>query len=129
MSWQQIIFDVLTYGLLIYSSALLSFYVFIGIYSIGETRRYLRKNSFTDYTLLASSDHTPGISIVAPAYNEGTTIIQNVRSLLSIYYPQVELIIVNDGSKDDSLQKLIEAYQLEKVPVLVDAKLPTTIFN
>jgi cellulose synthase/poly-beta-1,6-N-acetylglucosamine synthase-like glycosyltransferase len=125
MSWQQLIFDVLTYGILIYSSVLLSSYVFIGIYSIGETRRYLHKNSFTDYNLLASSEETPGVSIIAPAYNEGATIIENVRSLLSIYYPQLELIVVNDGSKDDSLQKLIDAYQLEKVSYDIKEALAT----
>lgn len=124
MSWQQIIFDILTYSILGYSIILLLFYVFIGLYSIGETRRYLLKNSFTDYSVLASSTETPGVSIIAPAFNEGATVIENVRSLLSVYYPNLELIVVNDGSKDDSLQKLIDAYQLEIVPVYVHEQIP-----
>ncbi|WP_257089853.1 glycosyltransferase [Sphingobacterium sp. E70] len=46
------------------------------------------------------------------------TIIENVRSLLSLYYHNLEIIIVNDGSKDDSMQKLIAAYELESTSFL-----------
>ena len=116
--WKLVLYDLFSYGILIYSVTLLASYIFIGIYSIGETRKYLRKSSFTDYNLLASSSYSPSVSILAPAYNEGANIIENVRSLLSIHYNQLELIVINDGSKDDSMQKLIEAYQLEPVDYL-----------
>lgn len=121
--------DILIYlvvsGLFFYSVVLIFFYVFIGINSIGETREYLHKNSFTDYRLLAASPHAPTVSILAPAYNEGATIVENVRSLLSLYYNKLELVVINDGSKDDSLQKLIDAYQLEKVDFFVNYHIPT----
>jgi len=125
MSWQMIISHILTYGLFIYSVVLVLFYIFIGTYSIGETKKYLHKNKFTDYRTLASSQHSPSVSIIAPAYNEGASIIENVRSLLSIYYSNLEVIIVNDGSKDDSLQKLIDAYQLEKINFFVRNQIKT----
>lgn len=117
--------DLLTYGIFIYAVVLLLSYIFIGVFSIGETRGYMRENHFTDYRLLASSPHAPSVSILAPAYNEGATIIENVRSLLSLYYSNIEVIIINDGSKDDSLQKLIEAYDLEKVEHFVNYQLTT----
>src|SRR5450759_1656779 len=110
MNWQKLIFDFFTYGILIYSLLLLSFYFFIGIYSSGEIRKYLHRNSFADFRVLAASEHLPGISILAPAYNEAANIVENVRSLLSIHYNTIEWIIINDGSKDDSLQKLIKDY-------------------
>lgn len=119
MSWQQVVVDIFTYSILAYSVILLGFYLFIAVYSIGETRHYIRKSSFTDYSILAVSEKAPSISILAPAYNEGATIIENVRSLLSIHYNHMELIVINDGSKDDSLQKLIDAYELVEVPRLV----------
>lgn len=125
MNWTQLLYDFLTYGILGYSVLLLLFYLFIASYSIGETRRYLRKSSFTDYSIMAVSPHTPTISILAPAYNEGATIIENVRSLLSIHYNKMELIVINDGSKDDTLNRLITAYELELVPRLVIAHIPT----
>lgn len=125
MSWQTILLEFFTYGILVYSVALLSSYLFIGLYSIGETRQYLRKNSFTDYRILAASNELPGISVLAPAYNEGNTIIENVRSLLSIHYNNLEIIIINDGSKDDCLEKLIKAYDLYKTDYFVNERLPT----
>lgn len=119
MSTGEILYTVFTYGIFIYSVVLLGFYLFIALYSIGETRRYIRKSSFTDYSLMAVSENIPSISIIAPAYNEGATIIENVRSLLSVHYNKVELLLINDGSKDDTLVKLIAAYELEEVPYLV----------
>ncbi|MEH3114503.1 glycosyltransferase family 2 protein [Pedobacter terrae] len=125
MSWQSFLVDLFTYGLLAYSVSLLSCYLLFAGFSIGEIRNYLRKNSFTDYGVLAGSIHAPSISILAPAYNEGANIIENVRSLLSINYTNLEVIIINDGSKDDSLAKLIEAYHLYKADFFVDGQIET----
>ena len=125
MNWHAILFSILTNSIFIYSVILLFFYIFIGAFSIGETKKYLHKNSFTDYRLLASSPYAPSVSILAPAYNEGATIIENVRSLLAIYYSNIEVIILNDGSKDDSLAKLVEAYDLEKVDYFIRYQIPT----
>ncbi|MGJ7031740.1 glycosyltransferase family 2 protein [Niabella hirudinis] len=125
MNWWVFILEAFAFGIFLYSTVLFAFYVFIGIFSIGETRKYIHQNRITDYRIIASSLHAPSVSIIAPAYNEGLTIVDNVRSLLSIYYYNLEVIIVNDGSKDDSLQKLIDAYQLEKVDFFVPSQIPT----
>ena len=125
MSWYHILYEFFIYGLLTYSILLLFFYIFVAFYSVGETRRYLRKTSFTDYKIIAASQQVPGISILAPAYNEGTTIIQNVKSLLSIHYNDLELIVINDGSKDDTLQKLIDGFDLKEITWLVESHIAT----
>lgn len=125
MSFWTFLYDLFAYGIFVFSVAILSFYVFIGLYSIGETRRYMRKATFADYNILASSEHAPSLSILAPAYNEAATIVENVRSLLNIYYNNFEVIIINDGSKDDSLKKLIEVYDLHEVPHFTEQPLPT----
>lgn len=125
MSWQSILFDLFSLAIMIYSLVLIISYIFIGIYSIGETRFYLNKNSFTDYSAISSSSSAPRVSIIAPAYNEGATIIENVRSLLSLHYNNLELIIVNDGSADDSLEKLIAEYDLYKTSYFVNSRIKT----
>lgn len=125
MSFWTVLYDLFTYGILAYSVAILSFYIFIGLYSIGETKKYIRKSTFADYKILAASEHAPSLSILAPAYNEAATIVENVRSLLNIYYNNFEVIIINDGSKDDSLQKLIDVYDLEKVPYFTEQPIAT----
>jgi len=123
MNITDFIFQFLSYGILIYSVLLLLFYVLIVVCSIAEIKQYTRKSSFTDYNLLASSEYAPTVSILAPAYNEGANIIENVRSLLAVHYNNIELVVINDGSKDDSLQKLIDAYNLVKIPFLVNEKI------
>jgi Glycosyltransferases, probably involved in cell wall biogenesis len=85
----------------------------------------MHKHSITDYSIVAGSPVVPSISVLAPAYNESMTIVENVRSLFSIYYNNLEIIVINDGSKDDSLMKLIEAYSLIKIPYFIDEKLHT----
>ncbi len=123
--WVSYIIDFFTNGILIYAIVLLTFYMFIAAYAMGEVRKHFRKNSFTDYRILAASCQAPGISVIAPAYNEGANIIENVRSLLSIHYNNLELILVDDGSKDDSLEKLIKAYDLYKSDHFVNQKIAT----
>ncbi len=85
----------------IISSIDLSFYT--------KKSKHFRFKTIKEYKVL------PSISIIAPAYNEEASIIQNIRSLLSLDYPKVEVIVVNDGSKDNSLQKVIDYYSLAKV--------------
>ena len=83
----------------------------------------MRKNSFIDYRDILVAPSAPSISIIAPAYNESQTIVENIRSLLNIHYVHFEVIIVNDGSKDNTLDLMIEAYDLVPVPYAVDIKL------
>jgi len=55
------------------------------------------------------------ISIIVPAYNEETTIISTVESLLDLRYPGYEIIVVNDGSKDATQDRLVEHFGLHQV--------------
>ena len=55
----------------------------------------------------------PRIAVLVPAYNEEVTIVQSVRSLLSLHYPSHDVIVVNDGSTDRTLAVLVDAFGLE----------------
>lgn len=112
-------------GIFIFSIAIFSSYIVMAVISGIEIFRYMRKNSFVDYLSIIPSPYAPSITIIAPAYNEGKTIIENIRSLLSIHYIDFEVVIINDGSKDDSLEKIIAHYQLEKVDYFVNYILPS----
>jgi len=61
------------------------------------------------------SDAAPPIALLAPAYNEAMTIAESVRSLLSLRYPSFEVIVINDGSSDDTLRVLIDAFELRPI--------------
>jgi cellulose synthase/poly-beta-1,6-N-acetylglucosamine synthase-like glycosyltransferase/phosphoglycerol transferase MdoB-like AlkP superfamily enzyme len=119
------IYEIIIWLYLIYSAGIFSVYSWIALFSYGAVLRYKHGNIYTDYSIIASNPNAPSFSLIAPAYNEGKTIVENVRSLLSIYYHKLEIIIVNDGSKDDTIDSLIEAYQLEKVSYIIPGNLPT----
>ncbi len=99
---------------LILSFSVILIYLILMVLSALEMRDFLRKNRFADYGDIITSPITPGVSILAPAYNEGQNIVQNAQSLLSLHYGKFEVILINDGSKDDTLEKLIRSFELER---------------
>lgn len=58
---------------------------------------------------------TPRVSLLVPGYNEEATIVESLRSMLTLKYPDYEIIVVNDGSKDKTLARLIEAFSLHPI--------------
>ena len=112
--WNVFYFVVNTL-IFIYAVTIAVGYLSLAILSMLAMRDYMQRNYFIDYKYILSSPFAPGISLVAPAYNEELTIIDNVKSLLSIMYNNFEVIIINDGSKDSTLAKLIPAFDLVKV--------------
>jgi cellulose synthase/poly-beta-1,6-N-acetylglucosamine synthase-like glycosyltransferase len=124
----KVLFEVLqfiiNYFILLLTLILFSAYIILAVISAIALRRYLRKNSYVDYNSLLLAPLTPSVSIIAPAFNEEKTIVDNIRALLSLYYNNFEVIVVNDGSKDKTFQKIIEAYNLEKVNYFFDYRIP-----
>lgn len=59
------------------------------------------------------SETCPPISILAPAYNEEMGIVESTNALLTLQYPKIEVIVINDGSKDNTLARLVEAFSLK----------------
>ena len=55
------------------------------------------------------------VSVIAPAYNEQLSVVDSVTALLALQYPDHEVILVNDGSSDGTLQCLIDAFGLAPV--------------
>ncbi len=103
------------YTILLYSMMVIGSYIIMGFVSAWEVYKYRKGIENTDFRVLLKSPFAPSISIIAPAYNESATIVDNVRSLVSLHYGKLTVIVVNDGSKDDTLQKAIDAYDLEQV--------------
>jgi len=64
---------------------------------------------------LLGSDVAPVISILAPAHNEAATVTESVRSLLTLRYPSLEVVLVNDGSSDETLDVLKRDFDLVAV--------------
>jgi poly-beta-1,6-N-acetyl-D-glucosamine synthase len=113
--------------LLIFFYAVMIFtaYIVTSFLSNNAVMQYKELTDKLDFDGLLSSPIAPSISIVAPAYNETLSIVDNIRSLLSMRYANFTLIVVNDGSKDDTLQRSIDAYDLEMIDYEYDMKIDT----
>jgi len=109
----------------IYGTTLLIIYAILAMLSLFAVRRFARLESKINYDLLLKSKLTPGVSVIAPAFNESITIIQNVHSLLNLNYPKYEVIIINDGSTDDSLEKMITEFELIEIDFAYNERLKT----
>lgn len=105
---------------MVFTVALFTLFIAMGYLSTRNSIHYRNKNSFGDISKLMASPLAPSITIIAPAYNEGLTIVENVRALLSLRYVNYEVMVVNDGSNDDTMAKIIAAYDLEKIEWPID---------
>ncbi|CAN5238530.1 glycosyltransferase [soil metagenome] len=126
----RIFFWIVNFFFFIYGTTLLSIYFFGIILSDRAVKRNKRKSHFLQVKDIVSATDIPSVTLIAPAYNEGLTIVENVRSLLAIQYPFYELIIVNDGSKDNSMALMIEKFELEPFDAtFIIQPLPTATVN
>jgi cellulose synthase/poly-beta-1,6-N-acetylglucosamine synthase-like glycosyltransferase len=113
------------YYLAYYSIAINLIYLGLLILSYFKVRQQYRLWKTKQTSLLFKNRILPSISIVAPAYNEEKTIIESANSLLNLKYPDYELIIVNDGSSDDTLNVLIKYYDLTRIDYTFEPRLNT----
>ena len=123
-------YQSISWFFLIYGVCLISIYFAGVILSNRAVKRNKRRSRFLKVSDIVSATDIPSVSLVAPAFNEGLTIVENVKSLLSIQYPFYELIVVNDGSTDNSMELLIEKYDLEPFDAtFVIQPIPTATVN
>ena len=100
-------------------------YIVLALLSYVGIKKYTDHEFNTKNYVLEKSNNVLGVSVIAPAFNEGPNVVFNVKSLLSLNYPKFEIIVVNDGSSDDTLEKLIEEFELIKVPFYYQEKIVT----
>ncbi len=109
----------------VYLCVVYASYFALMVVGYGENRRRRRDFAVDDIETLAESRFLPGVSVVVPGYNEGEALVDAVRSLLALDYPNFEVIVVNDGSNDDTLPRLLIALDLVPVDVSSRGRLPT----
>ncbi|MGD9929089.1 MAG: glycosyltransferase family 2 protein [Mangrovibacterium sp.] len=106
-----------------YAIAIFFAYTILAVISAFVLRRYYLSAKVAGQDEVLSSPFAPSITILAPAFNEGLNIVENIKALLALYYTNFEVVVINDGSTDDTLLKTIEAFDLEKVPYVIDERI------
>jgi len=85
------------------------------VIATAVTISHIYRIEYGGYGDISESSHTPPISILVPAFNEAPNIVENVKALLALNYPSFEVIVINDGSSDNTLEKLKSGFSLRSV--------------
>lgn len=112
-------------GVLVYFIAVNGLYLALFVLSFFAILDYLRHLSYRDTAEIVRARVTPPISILVPAFNEERSILASLASLVRIEYPEYEIIVVNDGSKDGTLEALVSHCRLRKTKRIYHKILPT----
>lgn len=99
-----------------------AYFVFVNTFYAGlllsaahALRTHARRTWQQRHWRLLGSEHAPRLSMIAPAYNEAATVADSVRALLTLRYPNLEVVLVNDGSGDATLEVLRREFDLQEV--------------
>jgi len=98
-------------GILLYFVMLNGYYLFLSVLSTIQLVKF-RQRRMSRYRNIARSPILPTVSVLSPAYNEEVTIVESVKALLKVDYSKMEVIVINDGSKDNTLEVLKDAFKL-----------------
>lgn len=100
--------------IIVYFIFVSAFYIVLFLISFVAIVRYQLRARFATPREILKAKITPPVSILAPAYNEAKVIVPSVNSLLNLEYNEYEVIVINDGSTDETMQVLEKHFQLKK---------------
>lgn len=108
-----------------YSMTINAIYIVLLLLSTVKVKSSTRLWNLKTMSFLFKPRILPSVSIIAPAFNEEKTIIESTSSLLNLKYPDYELVVVNDGSRDGTLNSLISHYGLKRTDYYYTQRLKT----
>jgi len=128
----ELLQHIAEFGLSAYSHFIIGYFILVNLFyftmlcvSFAAIVHHLRRTQFTNHTVILQSECSTPISILAPAYNESATCIDSTNSLLKLNYPTMEVLFINDGSKDNTLEVMIKEFSLVKTQRVYIEKIPT----
>jgi cellulose synthase/poly-beta-1,6-N-acetylglucosamine synthase-like glycosyltransferase len=98
--------------------------LFVGI-AFHEVRRRLRSQAYEDLDIVFGSPFTPPLSIIVPAFNEEKTIVETLNSLVRLKFPRMEIVVVNDGSTDGTLGKIVDHFGFRRMEITYEDRITT----
>lgn len=120
-----LVLDAVNITVVLYFLTLNSVYLITSIFAFRALKRYALRLKTVDVEELVAYAGVPPVTLVVPAFNEEATCVESTRSLLMLRYPEYEIVIVDDGSKDGTLDRLKESYGLIEAARATTASLPS----
>jgi len=112
-------------GILIYFLLANALYFSLTLFSWYMLVPYQMSSRLWDPSEILTNPMAPPVSILSPAFNEEVSIVSSLRSLLHLSYPEYEIIVINDGSTDQTLAVMQKAFLLRRTAHLFHQALPT----
>lgn len=113
---------VVTNALMAFTWGVFAYFILVNgfqtalLYSAAAAMRRHRLQVWQeDRTGLLGSEVAPTISALAPAYNEEANVAESVQALLMLQYPALEVVLINDGSGDATMDVLIRTFELQPI--------------
>jgi len=100
-----------------------SFLLLLGVIKITKRKKEIDAE---DFVHLLKSESLPEISFILPSYNEAEDILSSIESLVRLSYRYKEIIVVNDGSSDNTVPLLIEKLDMVEIPRYYEDKIPSS---
>lgn len=119
------ILSALQWPVLIYFLLINTSYLALILLAARDFLWYAPRRRYGDRDDLINARQVPSVSIIVPAFNESVGIVTAVEAMLALHYARHEVVVVDDGSTDDTLQVLIDAFGLVEIPRVVPPEIPT----
>ncbi len=116
-------FDVTAWPVLVYFLAINTSYLLLVLLAATDFAHHLRRAPFAAYDEVLTSPMAPSISVVVPAHDEAAGIVPAVSAMLALRYPVHEVVVVDDGSTDETFALLEAEHDL----VAVDREVARTV--
>lgn len=118
----QAVFGVINVFFILYLIGYSTF-LFLSV-AVGATTLYRKRREAVLNNVEKDAYFIP-VTIVVPAYNEEVTVVDTVNSLLALDYKVYEIVVVNDGSKDNTSQVLVDAFNMKKIQRPIRNRVPS----
>jgi cellulose synthase/poly-beta-1,6-N-acetylglucosamine synthase-like glycosyltransferase len=128
MDWRQLFYHIMNmFNVLIVAYFFIGngIYTLLMILSLISVWIHNRRLTYQGLDELRESVVTPPATIIMPAWNEQEIIVQSVSSILKTDYPNLEVVVVDDGSSDETLVRLVNAFRLVEMDLIYRPRLPT----